>query len=1320
MRMYRKRIPALLLAVVILLGVLPVSAAAEEPRPFTAVISSEKGSVGSTVEVTITLENNPGIAAFAGEVYYDTGLLRLDTVTYGEAVSGNAIEPQKKTSPVFLSMNFGTSELLEDVTFATLTFTLLEIEGRQAVSPIYFAFDPEDVCNLHEVNVPLTVENGMVVIYDGLPGDINRDGAVNQKDAIRLLQYLARWEVEADEAALDCNGDGKTNQKDAIRLLQYLAHWDVELFRGCFHAAMEYHEAVPATCTADGSNAYWYCDTCKTYFGDAAGTAELIWEDIVVPHRGHSMEFRSALTSTCTEDGHIAHWHCLACDRYYSDESGTTELTRDKVILPAFGHDVDYHPANPASCTKDGNPAYYECSACGKRFTDRDGIIKIDDVILPAFGHTLNYHPANPASCTEDGNRAYYECSTCGRYYFDAAGKTELKWSEIFLRHGHKLKYIPETPAGCEEDGEKEHYECSVCGGCFADDEALIPVEPEELLLPHPGHEIVTIPAIPPTYTQPGRTEGEKCAVCGEILTEPQPIPIVPGEFSIIYRNLKGAPNTENPSSYDTRVGVSHLNPPGASLGRIFLGWYTEEIGGMLVDRIAPGTTGEIILYAHWELIRYPIHYDCGEHGVNHPDNPTTYTVEDVIYLSGAGSENENLKFDYWRDQNGNRVDVIQNHTGEIELTARYKWNVITNRPVPYAEIPDPVYPQRSVAHNDGSDIYYIAYYLGRVENFVVSVGDFRHYNGIGQQTMESAARKSDSSTVAKTVTESTDQTDTTRCAIEENISKSTSTTGTGTGGIEAFGAKVEVSHSITKSLETSLGVTEEWVKSHSLTTGNSQTEEFTVVAEEERTESYVLDSSCPTGYYRRVNTCSVDVFAVVVYNAKQNAYYVDTLNLVNDPMIGMWEYSKDPQFPAAHIDLPELDTEDLLGQIEQILTDSASGVSVGFERETETMTLDFTGVWQSAGSEAAAFAWLDQGVLTLYPEAGGVPISKLRLIGAYNTEDTRFDSLSVKLDERWTEDALRIELENMGVYTAGTHGFVDLSECSEEVELTLAYTGRNEIVGHNGKASAEAQSALIGQKVAFVSEDAEASLILRGGSGWTPSAAGADGQDGAAAVQADSLTVDTCGELKLYGGSGGNGVKGADGAAGGTNDSAVWYKNVGGGLFGIGSQVLYYYNKAYKGANGQAGGSGGHGGAALRCEAVEIENGTLSLYYGSGGNGGTGGTGGAGGKGHDYYARWDFGDILHAHDPGVGGDGGQGGVGGDAGRSVTGGYSFADERIKVYPGADGVPGRGGAGGAAGIGGKGGSTNLTFTSYWSSDAPNGKKGNDGLSGGYKT
>ena len=63
-----------------------------------------------------------------------------------------------------------------------------------------------------------------------IPGDINGDGAVNNKDVTRLKRHLRYHDVEYVEEALDVNGDGAVNNKDVTRLKRFLRYHDVEIF----------------------------------------------------------------------------------------------------------------------------------------------------------------------------------------------------------------------------------------------------------------------------------------------------------------------------------------------------------------------------------------------------------------------------------------------------------------------------------------------------------------------------------------------------------------------------------------------------------------------------------------------------------------------------------------------------------------------------------------------------------------------------------------------------------------------------------------------------------------------------------------------------------------------------------------------------------------------------------------------------------------------------------------------------------------------------------------------------------------------------------
>ena len=63
-----------------------------------------------------------------------------------------------------------------------------------------------------------------------IPGDINGDGELNNKDVTRLIRYIKYGDVEAVEYALDPNLDGATDNKDVTRLIRYIKYGDVEIF----------------------------------------------------------------------------------------------------------------------------------------------------------------------------------------------------------------------------------------------------------------------------------------------------------------------------------------------------------------------------------------------------------------------------------------------------------------------------------------------------------------------------------------------------------------------------------------------------------------------------------------------------------------------------------------------------------------------------------------------------------------------------------------------------------------------------------------------------------------------------------------------------------------------------------------------------------------------------------------------------------------------------------------------------------------------------------------------------------------------------------
>lgn len=205
-----------------------IDIAYQSPEAPQIVVGCKKVRPGGTVDVTVSLKNNPGIASLKLKVDFDSDLT-LTGVAYNDSTGGNYQQPQTMKSPVILNWYNGAANSNGDFVFATLTFNVND-NAQIGNKPITVTYDPDDVYNIDENNIVFAVVNGNIDVVNYMPGDINGDDKVNNKDLTRLFQHLSNCDVTVNEAALDINGDGKVNNKDLTRLFQYLSSWNVEIF----------------------------------------------------------------------------------------------------------------------------------------------------------------------------------------------------------------------------------------------------------------------------------------------------------------------------------------------------------------------------------------------------------------------------------------------------------------------------------------------------------------------------------------------------------------------------------------------------------------------------------------------------------------------------------------------------------------------------------------------------------------------------------------------------------------------------------------------------------------------------------------------------------------------------------------------------------------------------------------------------------------------------------------------------------------------------------------------------------------------------------
>lgn len=94
-------------------------------------------------------------------------------------------------------------------------------------------------------------------------------------------------------------------------------------------------------------------------------------------------------------------------------------------------HDLSHHDAVPPTCTTDGNVEYWECSLCQKDFSDDKGTAEITDIVKSALGHSLIKTDEKAPTCTDDGNRAYWTCSECRNIFSDDAGLNPTTLADV-------------------------------------------------------------------------------------------------------------------------------------------------------------------------------------------------------------------------------------------------------------------------------------------------------------------------------------------------------------------------------------------------------------------------------------------------------------------------------------------------------------------------------------------------------------------------------------------------------------------------------------------------------------------------------------------------------------------------------------------------------------------------------------------------------------------------------------------------------------------------------------------------------------------------
>ena len=141
-----------------------------------------------------------------------------------------------------------------------------------------------------------------------------------------------------------------------------------------------------------------------------------------------------------------------------------------------------------------------------------------------------------------------------------------------------------------------------------------------------------------------------------------------PIAYSISYEMDGGTHN--NPATYTVESSFEFADAQKA--GYTFLGWYTDAAYTTQIKSISAGTTGDMTLYAKFELATYSITYENTKGAEN--TNPSTYTINSETITFSPLSK-DGYTFGGWYVGDTNVMEISKGSTGNLTLTA--KWDTI-------------------------------------------------------------------------------------------------------------------------------------------------------------------------------------------------------------------------------------------------------------------------------------------------------------------------------------------------------------------------------------------------------------------------------------------------------------------------------------------------------------------------------------------------------------------------------------------------------------------------------------------------------------------
>lgn len=601
----------------------------------------------------------------------------------------------------------------------------------------------------------------------------------------------------------------------------------------------------------------------------------------------HSMQATAGKEATCTQDGNVAYWYCSKCEKYFSNEAGTAEIDLADTVIPSKGHTVVIDPAKEPTKTETGLTEGSHCSVCNE-------VIVAQEVLPTLTGYAITYNIA-----TGDSN-----------------------------------SYIAAQGLGQTISTEKRQY--------FSD-EGLAELPALSL----PGYEFLGWFTAPPENSNAVQVTEIPAGSTGNYTLYAHWHEYTYDITYKLYQTPLGAITDEKYLHYTVSKGLVDLPNPEL-YNYVFMGWYTDD--GEEVTQIPAGQTEDITLNAYWTSKRNltkavknlddPIVIENSDDGViyftyeigtieNVPLSDAIWTIQSVAGL--AQQKSETVSTTISEEKASTIAETISQTTVDSATwTLSSDWNEVTEVSEEWAESNEMTQEEANTITKSSSGTYSFTDSKGGADTKTITDGtttvdynsqNYTHGNSAEFNIKVSGSYSNEgnlSSKVAGTYEVSADVSGGYKQSQETNEHTGTDTTKVNTA-VEAENDtwnKTE-SKSTTHSASESVSVknamsqiisnTKGYGKSYATGGENSESQGFSSTdsksANASSTLTYFTSETKTTtttystdgkseGCYRLVIAGTVHVFAVVGYDVATRSYFAYTFNVLDDKTYEFLDYS--------------------------------------------------------------------------------------------------------------------------------------------------------------------------------------------------------------------------------------------------------------------------------------------------------------------------------------------------------------------------------------------------------------------------------------------